>query len=110
MEDVRIGRQSQGHIYPLQATTTPVEICPANPHRTGLYFGPPGIASGSGAWITYSTDPAAVLGQGINVANFSAGIVMTIADMGNQITKAWFAQISAGTAGCCVMENSLGVE
>lgn len=111
MEDIRIGRKSHGGWYPGTAQVgSPVEAIPANPHRTAIYFSGPGLGGGSAIFLTFSTEKTALSGQGVTTANFGPGQLLTIEDLGEIITKAWYVQSNTANTNYAIFEKVTGDE
>lgn len=91
MEDVRIGRESQGQYGDAVIATTVTPYVPADPHRIALImWGPPSGTS------ELSTNPKFSSGQGFHLGSGEGGVVLDVQRHGDIVRRAWYATHSVG--------------
>lgn len=93
MEDVQIGRETQGGQVTVPLTVVSVPLIGESKTRTCLLL--PNVLTGN---VTYSTNNPAVSGSGF-VLNANTGpVLLDLVSHGDLVRRQWFAVMDAGAA------------
>lgn len=91
MEDVRIGRKTNGRINSVAIGTAATLVVPGSETRVGLLLG-----GNSTDTVTYSTEPSVAIDGGLVIGVGQPPIKLYIDRDGDLVRKAWYGIMSTG--------------
>ena len=97
LEDVKIGKASQGKMIPFTITAAGAQVLPQDNNRRGIILGPPDAGT-----VTYFQGQQGTAGLGFNLTSQS-GVIELDADLwGSVVRDPWFAIANPGPSNIAV--------